>query len=285
MTDTMATLVSPEAGTAMLELEDVTVCFGGINALDSVSFSVDPDTVCGLIGPNGAGKTTLFDVISGVRRPSRGRVTIDGVDVSSMGVAKRAHRGVRRTFQRVQTFGWLTVEDNVLTAMEWRGGGGGFVADVIGLRTRARRERERRARVERTLELCGLVDVRAEYAGSLPIGIARMVELARATVEAPKLLLLDEPASGLDQTEADRLGTHIRAVRDETGCAVVLVEHNAGFVMEHSDRVVVLNLGRLLADGSPDEIQANPEVRTAYLGEVHATPEAAGDQRDGSPAR
>jgi branched-chain amino acid transport system ATP-binding protein len=112
-----------------------------------------------------------------------------------------------------------------------------------------------------------------------------MVELARATVEPPKLLLLDEPASGLDQTEADRLGAHIRAVRAETGCAVLLVEHNAGFVMEHSDRVVVLNLGRVLADGSPEVIQANPEVRTAYLGEVHVSPEPAGDQRDESPAR
>ena len=286
MTDTTtATSVGADAGPAMLDLEDVTVRFGGINALDGVSLSVGRDTVCGLIGPNGAGKTTLFDVISGVRRPSRGQVTIDGVDVSSMGVAKRAHRGLRRTFQRVQTFGWLTVEDNVLTATEWRGGGGGFVADVLGSPTRARRERERRARAERTLELCGLVDVRSEYAGSLPIGIARMVELARATVEPPKLLLLDEPASGLDQAEAERLGAHIHAVRAETGCAVVLVEHNAGFVMEHTDRVVVLNLGRVLADGSPDEIQANPEVRTAYLGEVHETSESTSGQPDGSTAR
>jgi branched-chain amino acid transport system ATP-binding protein len=278
---TTATTAGTDSGTAMLELEDVTVRFGGINALDSVALTVGRDTVCGLIGPNGAGKTTLFDVISGVRRPTRGRVTLDGVDVSSLGVARRAHRGVRRTFQRVQTFGWLTVEDNVLTALEWRGGGGGFVADVLGSPTRARRERERRARAERALELCGLVDVRAEYAGSLPIGIARMVELARATVDPPKLLLLDEPASGLDQTEAERLGAHIRAVRAETGCAVLLVEHNAGFVMEHSDRVVVLNLGRVLADGSPDEIQANPDVRTAYLGEVHPIAEpATGDGVD-----
>ena len=253
----------------MLELDDVTVRFGGISALDSVSLRVERDTVCGLIGPNGAGKTTLVDVISGVRRPTRGRVTFDGADVSSLGVAARAHRGLRRTFQRVQTFGWLTVEDNVLTAMEWRGGGGGFVADLIGSPTRARRERERRARVDRTLELCGLLDHRTEYAGALPIGIARMVELARATVDPPKLLLLDEPASGLDQAEAERLGAHIDAVRAGTGCAVLLVEHDAGFVMDHSDRVVVLDLGRVLADGSPEVIQANPEVRAAYLGEVH----------------
>ena len=254
----------------MLELEDVTVRFGGIMALDSVSLAVEAGIVCGLIGPNGAGKTTLFDVVAGVRRPNRGRVTLDGRDVSSMSVANRARRGVRRTFQRVQTFGWLTVEDNVLAAMEWRAGGGGFVADVLGSPTRTRRERDRRARVEQTLELCGLTDVRHDHAGSLPIGRARMVELARATVEAPKLLMLDEPASGLDEGEAERLGDHIQAVRDETGCAVLLVEHDAGFVMRHSDRVVVLDLGRLLADGSPQEIQANPDVRAAYLGEVHA---------------
>jgi len=271
--------------TAMLELEDVTVRFGGITALDSVSFEVDRGTVCGLIGPNGAGKTTLFDVIAGVRRPSRGRVTFDGVDVSAMKVAKRAHRGLRRTFQRVQTFGWLTVEDNVLAAMEWRAGGGGFVADVLGSPTRARRERERRARVEKALELCGLVDVRAEYAGSLPIGIARMVELARATVEAPKLLMLDEPASGLDGAEAQRLGAHIQAVCGETGCAVLLVEHDASFVMEHSDRVVVLNLGTVLADGTPQQVQADPEVRSAYLGEVHAGVEPSSDRGDGGDSR
>jgi branched-chain amino acid transport system ATP-binding protein len=251
----------------MLELHGVTVRFGGIMALDAVSMTVDRAKVCGLIGPNGAGKTTLFDVVSGARRPSAGRVMFDGVDVSSMGVATRARRGLRRTFQRVQTFGWLTVEDNVLTALDWRGGGGGFLADVVGSPTRLRRERARRAQVERTLELCGLMDVRSEYAGSLPIGVARMVELARATVEPPKLLMLDEPASGLDETEAARLGIHIQAVRRESGCAVLLVEHNAGFVMGHSDRVVVLDLGSVLAGGSPEEIQANPAVRAAYLGE------------------
>jgi branched-chain amino acid transport system ATP-binding protein len=265
---------SAPAATAILQLDDVTVRFGGITAVDSVSLTVDRGTVCGLIGPNGAGKTTLFDVIAGVRRPSRGRVTFDGVDVSGMGVAKRARRGLHRTFQRVQTFGWLTVEDNVLAATEWRSGRGGrgTVADVLGLPGRARgeRDRERRARVDRALEVCGLVDVRSEYAGSLPIGRARMVELARATVEAPSLLMLDEPASGLDEAEAERVGSRIDAVREETGCAVLLVEHDAGFVMRHSDRVVVLDLGRVLADGTPDEIQSNPDVRAAYLGEAKA---------------
>jgi branched-chain amino acid transport system ATP-binding protein len=253
----------------VLALEDVTVRFGGISALDEVSLNVPRDTVCGLIGPNGAGKTTLFDVISGLRRPTRGCVTLDGVDLGGLGVAARARQGLRRTFQRVQTFGWLTVEDNVLTAMDWHGGGGGFLADLLGSPTRARRERQRRARVDEVLEQCGLASHRSEYAGALPIGLARMVELARATVDPPKLLLLDEPASGLDHAEAARLGAHISRVRKETGCAVLLVEHDAGFVMEHSDRVVVLDLGRVLADGDPDAIQADPAVRAAYLGEAH----------------
>jgi branched-chain amino acid transport system ATP-binding protein len=271
MTDAMAVPESVEHKSPMLSLVDVTVRFGGITALDSVAFNVARGTICGLIGPNGAGKTTLFDVISGMRAPSTGSVAIDGIDVSTMGVPQRSQLGLRRTFQRVQTFGWLSVEDNVLTALEWHGGGGGFLADLVAFPTRRRRERERRALVEITLERCGLTDVRSELAGSLPIGIARMVELARATVDPPKLLMLDEPASGLDETEAARLGAHIQAVRTESGCAVLLVEHNAGFVMEHSNRVVVLDFGTVLADGTPREIQTNPAVQAAYLGNNDTT--------------
>ena len=167
----------------------------------------------------------------------------------------------------MQAFGWLTVEDNVLAALEWRGGGGGFVADLVQFPTRRRRERERRERVDAVLERCGLTAVRRELAGSLPIGVARMVELARAIVDDPKVLLLDEPASGLDETETVRLGEQIQSVRSETGCTILLVEHNAGFVMEQSDRVVVLNLGALLAEGLPSEVQGNQAVRDAYLGE------------------
>jgi branched-chain amino acid transport system ATP-binding protein len=251
----------------MIELEEVTVRFGGIIALDAVSLTVERGTICGVIGPNGAGKTTLFDVIAGARRPSAGRVRFDGADISRAAVASRARLGMRRTFQRVRTFGWLTVEDNVLAATEWRGGGGGILADLVGLPARGRRERERRERVEYALERCGLLDVRNEYAGSLPIGTARMVELARATVDPSKLLMLDEPVSGLDEVEAARLGEHVQAVRATTGCAVLLVEHDASFVMTHSDRVVVLDLGRILAHGTPEEVQADPAVRAAYLGE------------------
>jgi len=258
---------SPSAAPT-LELTDIGVRFGGITAVSEVSLRVPAGQVCGLIGPNGAGKTTLFDVVSGVRRPQSGRVLLEGVDVSGADPVKRSRLGVRRTFQRVQTYGWLTVEDNVLAATEWHGGGGGVVGDLVGWSGRRRRERERRVLVDAALERCGLASVRAEFAGSLPIGTARMVEFARATVEPPKLLLLDEPASGLHAEEVERLGQLIQDCRSSTGCSVLLVEHNAGFVMTHCDRVVVLNLGSTLADGTPDEVQSDPAVRSAYLGHV-----------------
>jgi branched-chain amino acid transport system ATP-binding protein len=206
-------------------------------------------------------------VVSGIRKPDGGRVVLDGVDLTNMSSSGRARRGLKRTFQRVQTFGWLTVEENILTALEWRGGGGGLVADLVYFPTRRRNEKVRRARAGEVLERCGLTAVRDELAGSLPIGVARMVEFARAVVDPPKLLLLDEPASGLDHTEEVRLGEQIQAVRAETGCVVLLVEHNAGFVMAQSDRVVVLDLGSVVASGLPDEIQRNEVVRAAYLGE------------------
>jgi branched-chain amino acid transport system ATP-binding protein len=251
-----------------LTLEDVTVRFGGITALAEVSISVANGEVLGLIGPNGAGKTTLFDVISGVRTPDAGRVALEGVDITHLSAVSRARLGLRRTFQRVQTFGWLSVEDNVLAALEWRGGGGGMLADLVSLPTRRRRERERRVRVGEVLERCGLTGVAKEPAGSLPIGLTRMVEVARAIVDEPKVLLLDEPTSGLEEAEADRLGGLIQEMGRDKSCAVALVEHDVGFVMRQCHRIVVLDLGRVLATGGPEEIQANPDVRAAYLGEA-----------------
>jgi branched-chain amino acid transport system ATP-binding protein len=252
---------------AVLRMRDVTVRFGGITALDDVRLEVDAGEVCGLIGPNGAGKTTLFDVISGVRVPDVGRVELDGRDITGWSAVRRARRGLRRTFQRVQTYGWLSVADNVLAAMEWQGGGGGLLADLVAAPTRFRRERRRRERVTDVLELCGLTAVAGELAGSLPIGMARMVELARAIVEPPRLLLLDEPTSGLEETEMARLGERIQEIGRSESCAVLLVEHDVGFVMGQCDRVVVLDLGTVLAAGLPEEIQSNAAVRTAYLGE------------------
>ena len=250
----------------VLALERVSVHFGGIAALTDVDLRVDAGEVCGLIGPNGAGKTTLFDVVSGVRIPETGRVVLDGGDITRWPAARRARAGLRRTFQRVQTYGWLSIRDNVLAALEWRGGGGGLPADLLGLPSRRRRERQRRERVDHVLGLCGLTAVAGQPAGSLPMGLARMVELARAIVDPPRVLLLDEPTSGLGDSEMVRLGERIRAIQAEESCAVLLVEHDVGFVMEQCDRVAVLNLGEVIAVGNAKEIQSDAAVRTAYLG-------------------
>ena len=201
----------------LLALDDITVRFGGITALAGVSLSVGRGEVCGLIGPNGAGKTTLFDVASGVRRPEHGRVVMDGEDVSTFGPAKRSWRGLRRTFQRVQTFGWLTVEDNVLAATEWRGGGGGLLADLVWSPPRRRRERERRALVDAALERCGLTEVRGEYAGSLPIGIAPDGRVRSGDGRGATRPAARRAGVRPRRDEAARLGEQIHAVRAEPG--------------------------------------------------------------------
>lgn len=260
-----AAVPSATGTTPLLALTAISKRFGGVRALTDVSLNVAPGTVHGLIGPNGAGKTTLFDVISGITSASDGTVRFGGSDVTSVSSTGRARLGMRRTFQRAQVFSWLSVEDNVLTALEWRGGGGGVLADLIAAPTRRALERGRRERVAEVLQWCGLVEHRSTAAGSLPLGAQRLVELARAIVDRPRLLLLDEPTSGLDAAESTRFAELITSLRGE-GCAVVLVEHDAGFVMRMCDRIAVLDLGAVLAEGTPAEIQADQAVRDAYLG-------------------
>jgi branched-chain amino acid transport system ATP-binding protein len=251
---------------AVLQGVGISVRFGGVTAVDNVTIGVQPGEVLGLIGPNGAGKTTLFDVLSGIRAPSSGKVLYDGDDVTDRSPTWRSRRGVRRTFQRQQTFGWLSVEENVLVALEWQGGGGGLMADLVAFPTRKRREKERRGRTDEVLDLCGLVELRDQPAGKLPIGRARMVEMARAIVDNPKVLLLDEPTSGLEEGETKNLGESMRRVAAERDCGVILVEHDVGFVMAHCHRIVALHLGRVLAVGTPEEIRQDRAVRDAYLG-------------------
>jgi branched-chain amino acid transport system ATP-binding protein len=250
------------AMSAALRVEAVSVSFGGVHALTDVSFEVPAGQICGVIGPNGAGKTTLFDVISGLRRPTSGSVSVMGRESTGIPAVRRARAGLRRTFQRTQVFGRLTVADNVLAAMEWRGGGGGLPADLVGWRGRRNLERARGERVDEVLELCGLNGLRDAYAAALPAGSRRLVELARALVDAPSLLLLDEPTSGLDADQTARIEEVIGAL--ET--TILLVEHDMGFVMDTCDRLVVLDLGRVIASGAPAEIREDPVVRAAYLG-------------------
>jgi branched-chain amino acid transport system ATP-binding protein len=257
---------APPAPTLLLEVQEVGVRFGGITALDGASLSLGPGEIRGLIGPNGAGKTTLFDVISGIRVPQHGTVRFEGTDITSWSPIRRSRAGMHRTFQVVQMFGWLSVLDNVVAALDWEGGGGGLLADMVAFPTRTRREAARRARARETLAECGLSAIADRPAGSLPIGLARMVELARATVGRPRVLLLDEPTSGLDPTEAHRLGVCIERVARDHQCGVLLVEHDMDFLMRQCHRVVVLDLGTVLAEGTPEEVRANPAVRSAYLG-------------------
>ncbi|MER5305392.1 ABC transporter ATP-binding protein [Streptomyces lasiicapitis] len=262
-----------------LTASHLTVRFGGIHALDDVTLTLRPGEICGLIGPNGAGKTTLFDVLSGIRRPDRGRVRLGGADVTRRSPVWRARHGMRRTFQRQQLFGQLTVADNLLVAQEWRGGGGGFAADLVAAPTRRKHESARRTRAAAVLRECGLDDLAGRYAGDLPVGRARMVELARAVADPPAVLLLDEPASGMTAAERRQLAAIVRHLAGEEGVGVLLVEHNVAFVMEVCARVVVLDLGRVLAEGTAAEVRADPKVRDAYLGTAAGPP-----QRPGGPA-
>ncbi|MFC9460182.1 ABC transporter ATP-binding protein [Streptomyces sp. NPDC056637] len=258
--------MSGTTGGPVLEVVGVGVRFGGIRALDGAGVTLRAGEVCGLIGPNGAGKTTFFDVVSGIRRPDTGRVLLDGEDITRRSPVWRARHGMRRTFQRQQLFGQLTVADNLLVAQEWRGGGGGLAADLLAAPTRRTYERRRRERASSMLRACGLEALAGEYAGALPVGRARMVELARAGVEGARVVLLDEPASGMTDDEICQLKSVIRHLSDQQGCAVLLVEHNVAFVMDLCSRIVVLDLGTVLAEGTPAAVRADPAVRDAYLG-------------------
>jgi branched-chain amino acid transport system ATP-binding protein len=257
---------SQPAQAAALRVRDIQVRFAGVVAVDGVSLEVRRGEVLGLIGPNGAGKTTLFDAVCGLRLPDRGSVELGGQDVSRYSAVRRARLGLRRTFQRQQVFGGLSVEDNLLCAAEWRGGGGGVAADLVSWPGRRRREAARRGALDATLEMCGLTSVRRVPAGSLPIGRARMLELGRALVDDPGVLMLDEPTSGLGEDEMERLTAIIEQTKASGRCAVVLVEHDIEFVMAHANRIAVLVRGKTIAEGTPADVQRDEQVRAAYLG-------------------
>jgi branched-chain amino acid transport system ATP-binding protein len=255
--------------TPALVVEDVTVRFGGHLALDRVGMQADAGRVTGLIGPNGAGKTTLFNVVTGLLTPQQGRVLVAGRDVTRLAPYRRARRGLARTFQRLELFGLLTVRENVELAASVGGGRRG-ARHAAGGRRRVRdadaaggRRRVRDA--DAALDLAGLRDVAGVRADELPTGTARRVELARALATGPRVLLLDEPASGQDEAETEEFRRVLPTVAGE-GLAVVLVEHDVRLVMGTCDTVHVLDFGRVLASGTPREIQANRAVLDAYLG-------------------
>jgi branched-chain amino acid transport system ATP-binding protein len=234
----------------ILEAHEISVRFGGHMAVDAVSLSVEEGAITGLIGPNGAGKTTTFNVITGLQPPTRGRIRLGGEDITKLSAHKRARRGVARTFQRLELFGSLSVRDNVLTAAELNRSDGQSpeeAADALVARV-------------------GLTDVADQRADSLSTGNARLVELARALACRPRVLLLDEPASGLDEQETHAFATILRSVADD-GLGILLVEHDVPLVMRLCQDVIVLNFGQVLARGTAEEIQHDERVIEAYLGQ------------------
>ena len=251
---------------SLLQVDDVVVQFGGVTAVNHASFEVFPGSVTGLIGPNGAGKTTCFNVITGLQSPTSGKVLLDGHDITRMPVHRRARRGIGRTFQRLEAFGSLTVEGNVRTALDIHDGfrglfrsGDGSAADVV----------------DALLERVGIAAYAEERADSVPTGVARLLELARALACDPRLLLLDEPSSGLDEQETEDFGLLLSELASE-GRTILMVEHDMDLVMNVCDTIHVLDFGSIIAQGTPAEIRTNPLVQRAYLGFAEDPRDAVG---------
>jgi len=248
---------------ALLEATGVSKRFGGVLALDDVSIDVGEAEAVGLVGPNGAGKTTFFNCLLGLLRPDAGRVTFKGHDLARMSIHRRARLGIGRTFQRVELFGGLTVGDHLLIAERARSSRGGLLADMVGGGRPTDEERHRAAAI---LELVGLGGMAGVPVEALSLGHARLLELGRALITDPDLLLLDEPSSGLDRVEALALAAVLRSTQQERHTAVLLVEHDLEMVRRVVSRLFVLDFGSVLASGPVEEVLGDDRVRHAYLG-------------------
>jgi branched-chain amino acid transport system ATP-binding protein len=260
---TVAPRGAPSGGSPLLEARGVSISFGGVAALRDVSLSVAAGEAVGLVGPNGAGKTTLFNCMCGQLKPSSGTVSFDGQPIGNLPAHMRARLGIRRTFQRVEVFPEMSVKDHMIVAERARRGDGALWKDLLN---KGRVRPEELENVDRVLDLVGLTDLADVPVAALSLGHCRLVELGRALAGKPRLLMADEPSSGLDVNETAALANVLRAAQRDQGMAVLLVEHDMTMVSKAVDRVVALNLGEVIAEGTFADIVADAGVRQAYLG-------------------
>jgi len=250
---------------AILELKDVTKTFGGLTAVDSVNLKVEDNQICALIGPNGAGKTTVFNMITGAYQVTSGDVIFDGGSICGRKPHQIAEKGIARTFQNIRLFKSSTVLENVMTGFHCKTSTG-MINVIFRPAKRRREEQETRQKALEILRFLGLQDVKDQEARNIPYGHQRLLEIGRALATSPKLLLLDEPAAGMNAQEKKALVETIRKIRDTYHLAVLLVEHDMELVMDISENITVINFGRKIAEGSAEEIQNNNDVIEAYLG-------------------
>ena len=269
---------------ALLVVKDVRLSFAGVVALDGVSFEVNPGELFAIIGPNGAGKTSIFNCLNGVYRPQEGSIGLDGHSLLGMKPNRIAKLGIARTFQNIELFENLTVLDNILLGRHLHFSYGALAAAVY--KGRAKREEiANRARAEDIIDFLEIQPFRKSLVGMLPYGVQKRVELGRALAMDPKILLLDEPAAGMNLEETEDIARFILDIKEELGIAMILVEHDMGLVMDIADRVMVLDFGRKIADGVPEAVQRDAEVIRAYLGEEFESEELqAAEIRAAGPA-